>query len=483
MIERWSTLKKLIWLHALRGGGQSGVDTTVSGTAPIALENALSAAIMSLVQYGKCSQDGTPTPSTPVDIVCNNGALKLKDTHLPAGFTPVKYIESDGTSAYIDTGIILNSIDLDVEVDFQFDNVSASTPKMFWGYMDGSSNLPRWGFGVYNSKWLGSPNGTAPAGAADTDRHTAVMHVYHSDETDRYSGTLDGDELYAANTLGNVSLFLENDLPVFLFARNNKGTAGNFGGGKIYGFKVTKAGTVTHELIPCLNAENEPGFYDLNTQVFHGATEGTLTAGGADFDPATSVIYSYGTPEVLTVSGTDHTQTASVENLFAVGNVADEKDIISGHINRKVAVKVFNGTEEWSYSSNGYTFDWYDASIARSSVVGSQFVWCTHFRSADTAPAAQKRNGYVILYNTGTPSNRIGMGYDEADKDVDVWKVFLASQYAAGTPVIAIYPLAEPTTESVAPQELRTSEGANVVSVEANVSDVTLEAKYKAKGA
>lgn len=49
---------------------------TATGASPLSLVNSLAHAIRSLVQYGKCVQDGTPTPSAPVDILCNNGALK-----------------------------------------------------------------------------------------------------------------------------------------------------------------------------------------------------------------------------------------------------------------------------------------------------------------------------------------------------------------------------------------------------------------------
>ena len=59
------------------GGGASLL--TVIGTAPLTLANAVARAMRSLTQFGKTEQDGTPTPSTPQDIICNNGALKLVD--------------------------------------------------------------------------------------------------------------------------------------------------------------------------------------------------------------------------------------------------------------------------------------------------------------------------------------------------------------------------------------------------------------------
>lgn len=75
MWRDWSTIKKLIWLRFLKAA--SFIIKTVTGTAPLVLENAIAAAIKSLKQFGKCEQNGTPTPDAPVDILCNNGALRL----------------------------------------------------------------------------------------------------------------------------------------------------------------------------------------------------------------------------------------------------------------------------------------------------------------------------------------------------------------------------------------------------------------------
>lgn len=55
---------------------------------------------------------------------------------------------------------------------------------------------------------------------------------------------------------------------------------------------------------------------------------------------------------------------------------------------------------------------------------------------------------------------------------------WLAAQYAAGTPVIVVYPLAESTTEQTTPHALHTTEGDNIVDVAANVSPVELAAEF-----
>lgn len=307
-MKQWSTLEKLIWIfHRIKGGAQAIIET-ITGTLPLVLQNALSHAIVSLTRYGLCTQDGTPTPSAPVDIMCNNGTIRMVDDELPSGYSRLTYIESDGTSGdsgsngYVDTGIIINSIDTDVEIDFQLTDTYAPSPRMAWGYMGAPSSLPRWGFGAYSSKWLGSPNGTASTGEVDTDRHVAVMRVYNDGSNSAfYNGTLDGETLYNTASLGNVSLFEGNDRwSVYLFARNNNNTAANFVPCKIFRFKVYKTGALANDLVPCKDSNGALGFYDLVTATFSVAS-GTLIAGAVDYSHAH--IGADGTPEVLTVSG------------------------------------------------------------------------------------------------------------------------------------------------------------------------------------
>ena len=59
-------------------------------------------------------------------------------------------------------------------------------------------------------------------------------------------------------------------------------------------------------------------------------------------------------------------------------------------------------------------------------------------------------------------------------------KTWLAGQYANGTPVIVVYVLKNPTTDSVAGQTLEVKAGSNTISItDASLSDLVLEAQYK----
>lgn len=89
----WPPLQLLV-LRAIRGA--AAVIKTVSGAAPITLSGAVSHAILSLTQTGKCTQASTPTPTSPVGVVCNNGEIKISPNELDASAANVTlgyYIE------------------------------------------------------------------------------------------------------------------------------------------------------------------------------------------------------------------------------------------------------------------------------------------------------------------------------------------------------------------------------------------------------
>lgn len=384
----------------------------------------------------------------------------VNDNFLPSGYTALEYIESDGKSGYVDTGIVIDSIPVDVEVDVQFNDANASSPEMAWGYMDNTNNLPRWGFGVYSSKWLGSPNATASIGTPDTDRHNVILRVLRNSRGEAvYNGDIDGNELYPSNSLGNEAIYLSNTLPIYLFARNNRSGASNFGNCKIYGFKVTQDGVLIHDLVPCKNNEDVLGFYDVIAQAFYAGV-GTLAGG----DTMYKVI-----------------SKASAEMLLGVGDYADRQDIISGAITRKVGIRVFDGSESsWYLSMSGevyryrYKFEEEDNAYYESGR-GTDML-CTHFKVLASGSAA----GGAFL-NGSSNSEYLFMIPDQSITTLEGFRQWLHREYAKGTPVIVVYPLATETTESVAPQTLTNPKGNVTIIRDAEVIGLPMEATLKVK--
>lgn len=167
---------------------------------------------------------------------------------------------------------------------------------------------------------------------------------------------------------------------------------------------------------------------------------------------------------------------ASAENLFAVGTYADTQDIISGEVARNVGIVVFDGTETgWALSDSGtiHRFrgvkptDCYTPA-SRAAIASTHFIY---------ASAGQTLGGAFIGASTYWYFIPTDQTIDTAEK----WKDWLAAEYAAGRPVVVLYPLKESTTESVTPQHIPLENGDNVISVTAEVDGINLTAQYMAK--
>ena len=184
-------------------------------------------------------------------------------------------------------------------------------------------------------------------------------------------------------------------------------------------------------------------------------------------------IYTDGTTETIKDSLNN---TATAENLLSAGIYKDVQEVISGSVTRNVGIKVLNGTEDWQYHSYGTNS--YQLVFNLTARPQDKVITCsTHFKSYSyirrTDPATNMLylhpSAGIILRNSTFPT-------------VDDFKQWLADQYANGTPVIVVYPLATPTTETVTAQPMNIQKGTNIIEVtEASLDDLELEAKYKGK--
>lgn len=312
----WSTLKKLLFLRKIAGGG--GTWETITGTSPLILANALSKNIKSLVQYGKCTTSGG-------DIYCNNGKLTaVHRSGLPSGYKLLEYVGGSG-SQYVITDAKLASTDV---VECEYRNSSTTGYGAIYGiYKSGESsalygNKTYYGYNSANNK---------------VDTEVNVDTEWHSSKHDFVNGTLTVDDTTVTFTPWEFVNTTNNGV-LTRYYNNSYGYNWN---GYIRKFKVTRSNEVICDLIPCKNDQNVAGFYDLANSTFYAPTGGTLLEGNEIDDYELAVV---GTPEVITLSASGaQTQTATAVDLFATDNVADEQDIISGEVTRRTEVVVVNG--------------------------------------------------------------------------------------------------------------------------------------------
>lgn len=311
MIE-WSTLKKLIWLK--KQGGAATVWNIVTGVSPLALTDALAKQIKRLIQYGKCSTvDG--------EIYCNNGKLVAVDDELPVGYKRITEIRFDG-DFYYNTN---ESLTGDDDVTMTLANTSTTGQNIFGSYNGTSAGTKNFSLFIYGNgsqsncyfrygeqllrPRFGTGERTITFGKSGTDGFATDV-----------SGT---PETFTTPANAYIGMLPNSTSPAF---------TGSIIGNILVGNRL--------KYVPCeRQSDNAVGYYELNSGVFlEPVGTGTPTKGAYDSSHL-NVLSVVGTPEVLTIG----TQTATVQNLFEVGGTADEQDIISGVITRKVGVSVSAG--------------------------------------------------------------------------------------------------------------------------------------------
>ena len=520
----WSTMKKLIWLKATLLSGASAIIKTVTGTAPITLTNAISHAIISLTQTGKCVQDGTPTPDAPVDILCNNGVIKYSanmanvnaDTALVGYYvsaqgvvtadtnnwiyqeyipvlpnttytlsmsSPVYYVtiseystaEDSGfvirktgstgtnTSLTITTGATTNYIRFGTNIDraaVTLERVLAvnwmlnigDTAMDYQPYVEG---------GIYTD---GTPEVLTVSGKNLFDKNDSDLQYRNrslATTKDGYWWYAEGSTSLACPCLPNTQYTISGinqSTGFFRVATIDVDTLPSqqetYSVPYSYIYRATQSEVhtfVTHSTAKWIIVQVGSNYYDS-----------TLTTIQIEQGSSATDYESYHAPQTIT----------NIPMLLSVGDYKDEVELIAGIKTGKVGVKVFDGTEDWTASSS-YAGSCYTTISGSLNAPTGIAVLCSHFENSVT----------LDTYSRGkcTKQNAFNLWYgDNRTTAVADLKAKLAAQYANGTPVIVLYPLATETTEQTTPHALHTTAGTNVVDVTAEVSGISLAAQYKA---
>ena len=181
-------------------------------------------------------------------------------------------------------------------------------------------------------------------------------------------------------------------------------------------------------------------------------------------------IYTQGTVETLTDNLGNQ---ITAEMLLSIGAFEDTQKVIEGSIERKVGIKVLTGKEDW----------WvYNRTHELHPECYGYYVTVTDLIVNVSIPAKCSHFNYVrYTWETGglgnfANHNLIRNVYFVTDKDsVEAWKQWLADQYAAGTPVIVVYPLATSVTESVTSQSVP---GKTVSQTAGSISNLKIEENH-----
>ena len=179
--------------------------------------------------------------------------------------------------------------------------------------------------------------------------------------------------------------------------------------------------------------------------------------------------------------------TATAEMLLSIGNYTDEQEVISGAVTRKVGVKALDGTEDWVFSTTWlnymYSLPVSDLYAEASNVATDRkSPYCTHFNRSENWLGGSARANMVQAYQPSAGDAILGLGYDTPSTGgLATFKQWLAAQYAAGTPVIVVYPLKTSTTETVTGQTMSVQQGNNIAEItQASLDGLELSVTYMA---
>lgn len=466
----------------------------------------------------------SPTPNRPIDIWCNNGVLKfggnITDDSITGQGTFVTPDSQTLNRIYKVFGKLkANRYKIEISGNFEFilqyKNVSEGRPTIY-------GNIDTWAtsgeyvldnadyyYGIAirypdnNNITPSNFNGTISLVPlfvytdGTVEKVEVTGNLVDFNETRINSSTWDsanktkGFEVYADvynKSIGDSMLTNANAFGVFVPCKQGESVSLNFFDYVPFSTRCLyceitadrkcnttpqayeNAGVITQKTFT-LTKSDSIGFiieWWINNQQTRNYTKENYTVIKGETPPTSYIPYYYG-------------GSATAQDLLAISTYKDEQNITTGGVTRKVGIKVLDGTEgfnTYSFGNNAYYITLSDASITTSDVIG---VNCTHFRAVSYSDRTASIDNmcYLIPENENQPRYLVLRNMDFAT--VNALNTYLADQYNAGTPVIIIYPLATPTTETVTAQALSTQAGTNVVSItQASIDNLSLEVSYKA---
>ena len=486
------------------------------GPSPLLLPDAIANSLSYVKAFGGTEQNGTPTPDAPVDIVSNNGVLKYSKNLLDMSAENIvlgKYINNSGVAT--DSGPnFYNSKYIPVVAGGVY-TWSTSSSINFFSVMEYDSNY------VFKKRTLFSNAGTSGSITlrSDTafvligsnmdstdvtlDRIAAVDWQFEKGSSATAYKPYSPTGIYTDGTVETINAHGKNLFDIDTIGIEQGAISSTSGGNTNSSTRVRTTHSInckpntTYTLSAVIDgytSGNSRGLYIfeyddtdfldsdgwINAQSYTFTTSANTTRLRFVFAKSGSASNPTVPEDISNVQlelGSTATEyapyydggTATAEMLLKVGDYQDVQSIIDGVVTRNVGIKVLDGTEPW-IASGTYLGSCYTNIIGQTP---SGQVICSHFQN--TSGLGNYSRGKCYKEST---SFNLWYGDNRTTAVADL-KQFLADQYAAGTPVIVIYPLATPTTESVAGQTLQVEDGDNTLEItQASLSGLELEAEY-----
>lgn len=455
--DAWVTTTEGIYLYSFKAWNGQGelvmnlVPVVQTGTVPVVgfydtVSGTFKTATAGTFAAGS---EAVPTPDAPMDIICNNGVLKARhQSGLPLGYTLLESATGYANQSVIDTGVAGNNNNLRIVIKGYKDTNSGYTP-LIANYVDESSNVTRIIAGSSAGQVIFNLNRKAASSDNLSNCSLSDLHTYELYKTAAGVTTIEVDGVVAGtsnNSQGTenaTNLSLGNSRVLTAEPSTLASTYWYF-----YFCKIYDDGVLIRDYVPVKrNSDNVVGIYDLVNDTFDAGqypSFAPFSAGNVVSDPVE--IYTVGTQETVT---DNIGNVAACERLLQVDTYTDTQEILSGTVTRNIGIKVLDGTESWT-KSGAYAGAFYISNVAVAwGAKGESGGLCTHAKwFIGVQNYAPNTCGIDTSFNFWN-------GNFNASTTLTEFKQWLADQYAAGTPVIVVYPLATATTETVTGQNLR----------------------------
>ena len=439
--------------------------------------------------------DVVPTPDNPIDIVCNNGVVKVNRNLYSTQYHDKTLSQTNGVTTNPSSGVnVSGKVDCRTIKSFKItttlqqgssrifkyraDNtfIDATTTVSMGDIITLENNV---GFFRIQYNYTSSSVNTEDILIYDS-AHNLGIYTDGTAETVEITGKnlfdyeyfYDNYQMYSTSDVGRYPIKLKPNTTYTVSTNRNssedKSVVFVVSGSAIDWTPNTANNGVT-SYSPRTVTTDSNGYLCLGIYV-----QGNREVPESEFINGTTWMQIEQSSTATTYEPYFNGGNATAEMLLKVGTYQDMQSVIDGGVTRNIRIKVLDGSEAWTkYSGNTWTFltRLYDYNKEQSSCP----VISTHFKKMN---GWNGKNGIHIGNNV---IDGIHIGADGYFSNVDDFKTWLANQYNAGQPVVILYPLATPTTETVTPQPMNIQAGTNNVTItQASMDGLELEVKYKA---
>lgn len=447
--------------------------------------------------------EAVPTPDAPMDIVSNNGVLKVRQNLWKGNYTDRGYL--DETGAVIPTPGYMASdfIEIDQSKKYTFYEQILSTytgngmricfynsSKQIVGQRQGGSAINPGDYAYIaippaSAKYIRVSTGVGPGNVTSITlvegeyNTTTIQGVVGSIYTDGTVETINvhGKNLFDYSAVIETGKYINDsgvvasddnsaywlNIPVKPSTTYTCSGIARFGGNiRLHGYTIDGTWDRMINKVPAGSGDTTFTFTTNANEYFIG-----ISGYYVQFENCQIEQGSTATEYQPYFDG----GTATAEMLLKVGDYQDVQSIIDGVVTRNVGVKVLDGTEDgWGKTNNSFG----NTALFADKKTEKSTLFCSHFQY-DSGSTSAIPDGCFGCASTSTNT----YFRNNALSTVEDWKQWLADQYAAGTPVIVIYPLATPTTESVTGQPMATTEGDNIAEItQASLNNLELQVEY-----